>query len=156
MKIFQKIEAVFAQNKPDRIYTFITFSASLIFGIFAWRQRLLLFPVSFSVNICGNTIGSHVFFYLLSFLEVLLYAFGLIFLMSRTSLEISHRCQIPFKEVFQSLTLNCLWFYLLPINFYLTNGYTQGYPNHLLSNSHNPYLFDAPLALPMDFIGTVI
>ncbi len=52
--------------------------------------------------------------------------------------------------------MNCLWFYLLPINFYLTNGFSQGYPNYLLGNSHNPYQFSPPTMLPMGFFGVVI
>jgi len=48
MKILRGILAEFRKDQPEAVYTFIALSASLIFGIFAWRQRLLLFPLSFS------------------------------------------------------------------------------------------------------------
>jgi hypothetical protein len=148
----QKIRRVFlTAEEAGKGQNFLIFSAALIFGIFLWRQRLISFPLNFSFRVFGNAVGSHIFWYFLSFFEVPFYGFAFAGAVFALINWLSKKTASGIREVAGLCALNCLWLYLLPVNFYLTKGYTQGYPNPIAGNSLDPFAAHAPLVYPLGF-----
>ena len=156
MKILLKIRAVLTEEGIAKPYLFILFSSALIFALGLWRQRLVSLPLDFSFNIFGVDLGSHIICYLFSFIEVPLYAACFVLLVFKLCFWLKARSGLVFDRIFRLISVNCLWFYVLAVNYYITNAYTQGYPNPFIGNSPNPYSLKAPFVFPLDFIGVTV